>query len=163
MEQARAPSRTRAETDGTQLVITLSSQHGEVTRVETMDKSGKKHELLDEDLATLVGDRDVEGLLPVLEQAYMAGFSDANSDVFESDDGESEADENDLENVVIRGVASQRLIRRGVRKLILVRLLRRELLRKQQGVGVHPGSVAEAGTPAKSVSATTVSPPETSH
>ncbi|HWU56303.1 MAG TPA: hypothetical protein VN175_12425 [Rhizomicrobium sp.] len=140
MEQTQAASRTRAETPATQLLITFSDRDKEVVRVETVDKSGKKQELQNEDFATLAGDHDVEDLLPVLEQAYMAGFSDGNSDVFESGDGEAEADEDDLEKAVIRGVASQKLIRRGVRKLILARLLRRELLRKQGAASTVPQS-----------------------
>jgi hypothetical protein len=125
-----------------QLLITLSGPNSDVVRVETLDKSGTKHDVPDDDFAALAGDNDVEDLLPVLEEAYMAGFSDASSDVFESDDSESDA--HDLEKAVIRGDATQRLIRRGVRKLILARLLKRELQRKR-----HPEP--------------TVPPSETSH
>jgi hypothetical protein len=131
MEQVQPTPQTKKTADSRQLVITLSVPDNEIVKVETLDKSGKKHKLPDEDFATLVGDYDVEDLLPVLEQAYAAGFSDANGDVFESGDSEEESDDDDLEQVVIRGVASRRLIRRGVRKLILGRLMRRELLRKQ--------------------------------
>ena len=143
MAQSQAP-RPGTEVRGTQLVITLGDRDGEIVRVEAVGKSGKKQELLDEDFAALVGDHDMVDLLPVLEQAYMVGFSDASSDVFSSDDRAKESDDDDLENAVIRGVASQRLIRRGVRNLILARLVKRELQRKQG-------------------SASTVLPSETSH
>jgi len=86
----------------------------------------------------------VEDLLPVLEQAYVAGFSDANGDVFESGESGEEADDDDLEQVVVRGVVSRRLIRRGVRKLILGRLVKRELLRKQ---GQRQGQNATGPSP----------------
>jgi hypothetical protein len=144
MKQTQAATQPKTEVRGTQLLFTLGDRDGEVIRVETVDKSGKKHELLDEDFAALVGDQDIMDLLPVLEQAYMVGFSDASGGVFESDSREKETDDDDLENMVIRGVASQRLIRRGVRKLILARLVKRELMRKQ---GSSP----------------TIFPPETSH
>lgn len=131
MQQPQAATRTRTET-ATRLLITLSGPEGDVVRVETLDKSGEKRELPTDDFATLVGDHDVEDLLPVLEQAYMAGFADANGDVFESDDeGAGETGQDDLQTAVIRGVASQKMIRRGVRKLILARLLKRELMRKR--------------------------------
>jgi hypothetical protein len=113
----------------TQVVLTLSPE-SEIIKVEILDKSGNRHELGIQDFASLAGDDDVEGLFPVLEQAYEAGFSDANSDVFESDDSK-EGNEDDFERMVVRGVASRRLIRRGVRRLIFSRLIRRELLRKQ--------------------------------
>jgi len=113
----------------TQVVLTLSPE-SEIIKVEILEKSGNRHELGVQDFASLAGDDDVEGLFPVLEQAYEAGFSDANGDVFESDDS-NEANEDDFERMVVRGVASRRLIRRGVRRLILGRLIRRELLRKQ--------------------------------
>jgi hypothetical protein len=113
----------------TQVVLTLSPE-SEIIKVEILEKSGNRHELGVQDFASLAGDDDVEGLFPVLEQAYEAGFSDANGDVFESDDSK-EANDDDFERMVVRGVASRRLIRRGVRRLILGRLIRRELLRKQ--------------------------------
>jgi len=139
MEQVEPPPQVKKTPDSRQLVITLSVPGNEVIKVEALDTSGKKRTLHDEDFATLVGDHDVEDLLPVLEQAYVAGFSDANGDVFESGDDEDDADDNDFEQVVVRGAASRMLIRRGVRKLILGRLVRRELLRKQ---GLHPGLAA---------------------
>ena len=129
--EPRAAPRTSTETAATQLLITLSGPESDVVRVETLDKSGKKRELPADDFATLVGDHDVEDLLPVLEQAYMAGFADASRDVFDPDDERHhETDQDDIEMAVVRGVASQRLIRRGVRRLILARLLKREIQRK---------------------------------
>lgn len=113
--------------EGRQLIITLSFPEGEIVRIEFFDQSGRRYQLLDREFAALVGDYDVEGLLPVLEQAYVAGFYDANGD-FEPDDNESEFDD-DPEPVVGRKAASRRLIRREVRKLILGRLLRREFLK----------------------------------
>jgi hypothetical protein len=139
MEQVQPSPQAKKAPDNRQLVITLSVPDNEIINVEVLNKSGKRHKLRDEDFAALVGDRDVEGLLPVLEEAYVAGFSDANGDVFESDDSEEVANEDDLEQVVVRGVASRMLIRRGVRKLILGRLVRRELLRKQ---GSHQSPTA---------------------
>ena len=145
MEQPQTAPRAGAETAAIQLLITLSASDSDVVRVETLDKTGKKRDLPDDDFATLMGDQDVEDLLPVLEQAYMAGFADASTDVFESEDDEShrEAEQDDIETAVIRGVASQKLIRRGVRKLILARLLKRELLRKQSAEGT--ASKSETG------------------
>ena len=146
MEQTQPSPQAKKTPDSRQLVITLTVPNNEITLVEVVDKSGKRHKLQDEDFATLVGDRDVEGLLPVIEEAYVAGFSDANGDIFESDDSEEDTDDDDLEQVVVRGAASRMRIRRGVRKLILGRLVRRELLRKQ---GSHQSP--------------TVTAPETSH
>jgi len=146
MDQIQPSPQAKKIPDSRQLVITLTVPDSEITMVEVVDKSGKRHKLQDEDFATLVGDRDVEGLLPVIEEAYVAGFSDANGDVFESDDSEEDTDDDDLEQVVVRGAASRMRIRRGVRKLILGRLVRRELLRKQ---GSHQSP--------------TVAAPETSH
>ena len=139
MEQVEPPPQVKKTPDSRQLVITLSVPDNEIIKVEAVDMSGKKRTLHDEDFATLAGDHDVEDLLPVLEQAYVAGFSDANGDIFETGDDEADADDSDFEQVVVRGAASRMLIRRGVRKLILGRLVRRELLRKQ---GLHPGPAA---------------------
>jgi hypothetical protein len=141
MEQLQPSPQVKKKPDSRQLVITLTVPDSEITMVEVVDKSGKRYKLKDEDFATLVGDCDVEGLLPVIEEAYVAGFSDANGGVFESDESEEDADDDDLEQVVVRGAASRMRIRRGVRKLILARLMRRELLRKQ---GSHQSPIVTA-------------------
>jgi hypothetical protein len=141
MEQVHPSAQAAKPSDSRQLLITLSGN--EVIKVEALDGAGKRHALPDEDFATLVGDDDVEDLLPVLEEAYVAGFSDAGSDVFEDDRNEDEPDDRDLEQAVVRGVASRSLIRRGVRKLILGRLVKRELLRKKApGQGAKGASAA---------------------
>lgn len=132
MKRAEAAKRGEAAREHMQLLITLGAPDSDVICVESVDKSGRKHEMSTGDFATLVHDDDVVDLLPVLEEAYMAGFADASSDVFEPDDaGQHGESEGALEQAVIRGVASQRLIRRGVRRLILARLLKRELMRKR--------------------------------
>src|SRR5215472_8222537 len=79
----------------TQVVITLSVPGNEIIKVEALDKSGRRHALGTDEFASLAGDSEVESLLPVLEQAYEAGFSDANTDVFQPDD-DSNDDEDDL-------------------------------------------------------------------
>jgi len=144
MEQAQTAPQAKKAPETRQLVITLSVPDSDIIKVEALNKSGKRHKLPDEEFATLVGDDDVEDLLPVLEQAYVAGFSDANGDVFESGESGEESDDDDLEQVVVRGVVSRRLIRRGVRKLILGRLVKRELLRKQ---GQRQGQNATGPSP----------------
>jgi hypothetical protein len=131
MDQVEPSPQAKKTPDSRQLLITMTVPGSEIIMVEVVDKSGKRHKLQDEDFATLVGDRDVEGLLPVIEEAYVAGFSDANGDVFESDASKEDTDDDDFEQVIERGAASRMRIRRGVRKLILGRLVRRELLRKQ--------------------------------
>jgi hypothetical protein len=129
MARPKRSAQAKKNPDSKQVVITLSVPGREVIKVETLDASGKRHKLADEDFAALAGDSDVEGLFPVLEEAYVAGFSDANGD--ESGDDEYESDDDDLEQVVIRGAASRTLIRRGVRRLILGRLAKRQALKKQ--------------------------------
>jgi hypothetical protein len=140
MEQPQLGS--RAGTSVTQLLITLDNANLEVARVELLDKAGRKREASADDFAGLVGDHDVEDLLPVLEQAYMAGFADASSDVVGSADDRShgESGEDDLEQAVIRGVASRRMIRRSVRSLVLARLLKRELQRRRAPSPTAPAS-----------------------
>ena len=72
--------------------------------------------------------RKIAGL--ALARKMMEAEDDDSEDV-DDDDDEEDADDDDLEQVVVRGAASRSLIRRGVRKLIFSRLVRRELMRKQ--------------------------------
>jgi hypothetical protein len=126
-ESARPTSRTKKKpTDQRQLIVTLSVRGGEVVKIEELEKSGRRHEIMDEEFAALAGDAEAEGLFPALEHAYAAGFADADGEGFEFGD---EEDEDDIEQFLLHGVGAHPFLRHEVRKLILGRLVRRQLKR----------------------------------
>src|SRR5215467_13689445 len=93
-ENSRPASRSKKKfSDHRQLIVTLSARNGEVVKVEELEKSGRRHEIMDEEFAALAGDEQAAGLFPALEHAYAAGFADSDGEGFEfesEDDGDDD-------------------------------------------------------------------------
>jgi|SRR5215469_2595166 len=133
----RSPGKRGNQTGTKELVLTLSIPGGEVVKVEMLDKSGQRKELSEEEFADLAGE-DEEEISP--EEAYAAGIADASEDdEFELDE-QGSAGEEALERFVLREMIARQLLRRGVRRFILSRLRKRQLIRSHghpRGVAVH--------------------------
>jgi hypothetical protein len=134
------PEKKQGKRTGTkELVLTLSVPDGEVIKVETLEKSGQRKELSEEQFAAFAGEDEGEDISP--EEAYAAGIADAGEDEFEFD--EDGGDEEEIERFVLREMVARQLLRRGVRRFILRRLRRRELMRQQTRHG-SKGAAHEA-------------------
>jgi hypothetical protein len=120
----RATHRPERKHTGTkELVLTLSGPNGDVVKIETLEKSGQRHEMSDEEFAALAsGDDAAEDL----EAAYAAGVADANEHEFELDEG----DEEEFERILGDG-EGRKLFRRELRRLVLRGLLRSAMLRRR--------------------------------
>jgi hypothetical protein len=126
-----AARRTKSKSaDTRELVLTLSIPEGEVVKVETLDKSGQRHELSEEEFAALAGEDDAEDISP--EEAYAAGITDSSGGGFEL---EEDDDEEEIERSVLRDMVTRQLLRRGVRRFILRRLRGRDLMRQRARAG----------------------------
>ena len=137
LEFTPSPGRKQLETK--QLVVTLSVPKGDVVKVETLGKSGQRHEVSEEEFAQLAGEDEMEDLGGVLEEAYVAGINDAIHDALgeeeeedEEEEGENDQEEEVVREFVLRRAAGRQLVRRGVRQLILRRVLRRELIQRRK-------------------------------
>jgi hypothetical protein len=128
LQVARRP-KSKA-TDTKELVLTLSIPDGEVVKVETLEKSGQRHELSEEEFAALAGEDDSEDISP--EEAYAAGITDSSEAGFELDEGD---DEEEIERSILREMVTRQLLRRGVRRFILRRLRKRESIRQRARLG----------------------------
>jgi hypothetical protein len=125
--------------EGRMLMLTLSVRADEILRVESFDEYGNKYDVPDVELAALVGDYEIEDLLSVLEQVCVYRYFD-EEDNFDFDDTEIKFD-NDLEPVVVGRIASHRLIRNGIKKLILRRLLARACVTERERTAAPVQSV----------------------
>jgi len=126
---ARKPHKsTKPATD--QIVLTLSMPNGELVKVEKFPKSGKSHEVTEEEFAALAGTDEFEDLGEVLEETYAAGITDAAFDDELADDGDFDDDE-EIDRFILREAAGREFARRGLHRLILRRVLRRELVKKR--------------------------------
>jgi hypothetical protein len=129
MSQPTDSARPRAKkkpTDHRQLIVTLNARDGDVVKIEELEESGGRHEIMDEEFAVLAGDAEAASLFPALEHAYVAGFADADGEGFSFDDDD---DDDDIEQFLMHGVGAHPFLRHEVRRLILGRLIRRQLSR----------------------------------
>jgi hypothetical protein len=150
-ENIRPTSRSKKKSvEQRQLILTLNARDGEIVKIEEVEKSGGRHEIIDEEFAALAGDEEVEGLFPALEHAYAAGFADAEGEGIDLD---GDDDDDGFEQILLQGVGGHPSLRHEVRKLILARLIRRQLKRSarkkragkaHEDVG-HEGDEQESG------------------
>jgi hypothetical protein len=143
---AFAKSGKKESPETRQVVVTLSVPDGDVLKVETLDKAGHRQPMPEEEFAALAGDDDAEELGAVLEGAYTAGISDAlNEEMSENEEAVDDDEEEIIRRFMIRRAAGRHLLRSGMRKLILRRRLRRDLIqrRAKPGQAAHPNGVKE--------------------
>jgi len=101
--------------------LLLTVGNGVVLKAETIEKSGRRRQVTEADLAELVGERRTD-LGAALEHAYALGFADAL---------EHEEDE-DWEDTAQRHAAGLKRLRGATRKVILGRALRRRHTQRQK-------------------------------
>jgi DNA-binding protein H-NS len=129
----------RTQTAIRELVLTLSVPDGHVVKVETLEKSGQRHELSEEQFWELAGD---EGHEISLEEAYAASITDPTEEEFGLDE-EEDGEEEEIERSILWEIVAHQLLRRGVRRIILSRLRMRELIRQRaRPVGKPPHEAA---------------------
>ena len=120
------PRAKTKKSSGTQIVVTLSLPEGDVVSVEKLAKSGKRHEVSQKEFAALAGGDAIRDLGAALEETYAAGVSDA----IDGDFGELD-ERNEIDRFILQEAAGREFAKHGVRKLIVRRVLRRELMRKR--------------------------------
>jgi hypothetical protein len=116
------PSPEKKQLEIKEIVLTLAAPNGEVIKIETLERSGQRRELTDEEFADLAGD-DAIDLTTALEHAYATGIADA----FQDELGEDDEDVDDiLRRFIFKIAAGRQLLRRGAHKLVLGRALHRQ-------------------------------------
>jgi hypothetical protein len=116
------PSPEKKQIETKEIVLTLAGPNGDVIKIETLERSGQRRELTDEEFADLAGE-DAHDLTAALEHAYATGIADAFQD-------ELSEDEEDVETILRRFIfkiaAGRQLLRRGAHKLVLGQALHRQ-------------------------------------
>jgi hypothetical protein len=124
---ARTGARAKAKKPaGTKIIVTLTLPKGEVVSVEKFAKSGKRHEVSQKEFAALAGRDEMDDFGAALEETYAAGIHDAMDDAFD-DFGDSD----EIDRFILQEAAGREFAKRGVRKLIVRKVLRRELVKKR--------------------------------
>lgn len=121
------PPRASSPEETEQIVVTVSTQKGEIVKVEKIERPGHRRELTDDEFADLVNEDELEELEAAVEEAYTAGVMDALGEEDEAEDEAEDEDETALRKFVLGRAVGRQLLRRGLRRLILRRALRRVL------------------------------------
>ena len=116
------PSPEKKQVEAKEIVLTLAASSGEVIKIETLEKSGLRRALSDEEFADLAGE-DAVDLGTALEHAYATGIADALQEELGGDEGD---EEEILRRFIFKIAAGRQLLRRGAHKMILRRALHRQ-------------------------------------
>ena len=114
-----------------QLMVTINPAMGGIVRVERIDKAGKRQELVEEELAKLVGEDEVDEIEAALEEAFEAGIAVVLGDTYEDEEAYEDDEERALRRLLVGG-----LLRRSIRRRILQRVLVSRVLRRNTVKGV---------------------------
>ena len=121
-----------------QVVVTINS--GRIVKVEKIDKSGKRQELAEEDLAKLAAEDELEEIESSLEEAFEAGIAVALGEEYDADEADEDEEEKSVRRLLLAG-----LLRRKVRQRILQRMVVGRLL--------HGASKSAVSSKAKNIPA----------
>jgi len=116
------------DTEEEQVVMTIKGPKGKIVRIEKIDKSGKRHEMPQEEWAKLVGEDELDEIEDALEQAFEAGIAALLGEEFEDDTTYEDDEEKMFRRLLIAGLLTRR---RPVQRRILHRLLAGRFLRRR--------------------------------
>ena len=111
--------------DQQQLMVTINVPTGRIVRIEKLDNTGKRQELVEEEWAKLVGEDEVEEIEGALEDAFEAGVAGVLGEEYEEDEAYEDEEEKALRRILIGGLVRRSIRRRILQRLVLSRLLRR--------------------------------------
>ena len=125
------------------LAFTIDPNTAEIVKLESLDANGARHELSDDEKATLVKDANEGSLEEVVEQAFEAGIAcvlDAEPGLDTSDESEEDAE--------LRHLLLTPLIERSAAKHLIEReVLNRAILDTLIGSSIKTHATADQGSP----------------
>src|SRR5262249_43559098 len=122
LRSANRPERKQAGTK--EFVLTLSVPDGEVVKLETLEKSGQRRVISDEEF-TAFADED-------------GGYEHRAEDADVGEDDDESEEEKEIARYILSEIADSRFLRRGIRRLFLRDLVRGEFIRKRVRRGGKP-------------------------
>ena len=124
----RERGRSGAANETAQLIFTLNTATGAVTKIEKIDEAGKRREVQKDETVKLVGKDNFHEIEAALDEAFEAGISSIFQPEEEEEEGVESEEETELRRVLLSGIVGRnvrrRLQRRLVQRLILSQTLR---------------------------------------
>jgi hypothetical protein len=111
------------------LTFTIRARTGQIVKIESVDSTGVRHELSDEEKTNLAKEKSKATLEDMLEQAFEAGIACVLGDTDGEDDAPESAKDADLRRLLLRPLiedgAAKRLLQRDVlSRAVLTTLIR---------------------------------------
>jgi hypothetical protein len=136
--QPKTNTELKTTTEFKQLIVTLDTSSGEITKVEGVGATGKRYAVSDAQFAKLAGGGGENELAEVgaaLEDAYAAGIHDGIDDATISSDFSGDP----RRRQGVRESVGEQVLRSGIRRFILRQALRRNAGRAQ-AKSLHRGA-----------------------
>ena len=120
------------------LTFTIQARTGQIVKIESVDSTGVRHELSDEEKTDLAKEKSKATLEDMLEQAFEAGIACVLGDADGEDDVPESAKDANLRRLLLRpliedGAAKRLLQRDALSRAVLTTLI-------QNATGSRPGS-----------------------
>ena len=118
------------------LSLTINVKTGQVVKIESVDSSGARRELSDEEKANLTKEKVAPNLEAIVEQAFEAGIDCVlGNGAGEEDQPESKEDAN-LRHLLLRPLIEDSAAKRLIRRDVLSRTILKTMV--QQAIGSRP-------------------------
>ena len=110
------------------LAFTIQARTGQIVKIESVDSTGVRHELSDEEKTNLAKEKSKATLEDMLEQAFEAGIACVLGDADSEDDAPESAKDADLRRLLLRpliedGAAKRMLQRDALSRAVLTTLI----------------------------------------
>jgi hypothetical protein len=125
---AKSSSPASESTQPDLLTFTIQARTGQIVKIESVDSTGVRHELSDEERTNLAKEKSKATLEDMLEQAFEAGIACVLGDADSEDDAPESAKDADLRRLLLRpliedGAAKRMLQRDALSRAVLTTLI----------------------------------------
>ena len=119
------------------LTFTIQARTGQIVKIESVDSTGVRHELSDEEKTNLAKEKSKATLEDMLEQAFEAGIACVLGDADGEDDVPESAKDADLRRLLLRPLIEDGAAKRLMQRDILSRAMLTSLI--QNATSSWPG------------------------
>src|SRR6516164_236079 len=119
------------------LTFTIQARTGQIVKIESVDSTGVRHELSDEEKTNLAKEKSKATLEDMLEQAFEAGIACVLGDADGEDDPPESAKDADLRRLLLRPLLEEGAAKRLMQRDILSRAMLTTLI--QNAISSRPG------------------------
>lgn len=128
--------------------FTIDANTAQIVKLESLDATGNRHELSEEEKASLVKEARDDRLEKVVEQAFEAGIACVLDSEVEQDDAQDSADDAELRHILLtplieRSPARRLMEREVLNRAILDTLIEHSMKARESVLGDRPTARAQ--------------------